>query len=393
MPPDRAAAETAAPPPRPRRRSGAIAAIAVVAILAIVLAAGLARRGPRPVASPATSGEAPSIPASMPAAAARGYLVSLPELRDRAAAAAAGSEPEAGALRDLRAWADIAVTERPNPRDPLQISGTRGAFVDDTAAAYGLALAWGATGDLHYAEAAAERVMAWVRTTKTLRDACPDRGDCQTSLIVSRTAAGFVFAVDLLDGTGVMSGADVAAFDTWLRTVILPAASERDNNWGDAGVLLRVVATDHLGDAAGYAAAIAKWRSQLDLIAPDGHIPEEVRRGSSGLLYTQEALLYKLAVARIAERRGLDLWSVTGAGGGSLEAAVDLNARYLESPSTWPWNVVVDPPDPSPGWELAYAHWKDPRFAAILGPQRPYGADGHSAIRWTTLTNGVPLGG
>jgi hypothetical protein len=361
--------------------------VAVVLVLAAGLGIGLARRGSSPSASTVPSGP----PFASAAPGDRGYLVSLAELRDRSARAAAGSEPDATALRDLLEWADVAVTEHPNPREPLQISGTKGAFVDDTAAAYGLALAWGATDDIRYARAAADRVTAWVGTTRTVKDGCPDRGDCQTSLIVSRTAAGFVFAVDLIRSSGALSDADAEAFDVWLRSLILPVASRRQNNWGDAGVFLRVVATDHLADAAGYAEAIAAWRAQLDLIAADGHIPEEVRRGSSGLLYTQEALLYKLAVARIAERRGIDLWSVTGAGGGSLEAAVDLNARYLADPSSWPWDSTVDPPDPSPGWELAYAHWKDPAFAAILGPERPYGADGHSAIRWTTLTNGIPI--
>ena len=74
-------------------------------------------------------------------------------------------------------------------------------------------------------------------------------------------------------------------------------------------IFLRVVATDFLADSAGFAAAIGAWRTQLDLVARDGHIPEEVRRGSAGLSYSQEALLYKLAVARIAARRGIDLWN------------------------------------------------------------------------------------
>ena len=309
------------------------------------------------------------------------------------ARAAAGHQPERAALADLLAWAKVAVKRHPRPTEPLRITGTTGRFVDDSATAYGLALAWGATGDRRYATAARSFVMAWVAATRTLKDACPDRGDCQTSLIVSRTAPDFVFAVDLLAPSRVVSPADRAAFSAWLRTVILPAASTRSNNWGDAGVFLRVVGTDFLNDSAGFAAALAAWRSQLDLVASDGHIPEEVRRGSAGLSYTQEALLYKLAVARIAERRGVDLWDARGALGGTLHGAVDLAARYWAHPKRWPWDAHVNVPDPSPGWELAFAHWRDPAYAAILAPGRPYGSDGHSAIRWTTLTNGIPLRG
>ena len=90
--------------------------------------------------------------------------------------AKAGEEPEASALRDLLAWADEAVLGQPKPKEPLRINGTTGSFVDDSATAYGLALAWGATGDTRYAAAARSFVMAWVTTTRTLENTCPDRG-------------------------------------------------------------------------------------------------------------------------------------------------------------------------------------------------------------------------
>jgi hypothetical protein len=385
---------------------------AVVAILAAVaIVAGANRAAPRPPAassSPASpTGLAPSglepsalapsaLPPSGSAAAVagdHGYLVSLTELQARAAAAANGAQPEAAALADLLAWVPGALNGKPDPADPLRIDGTTGPFVDDSATAYGLALAWGATGDQRDAVAARAYVMAWAETTRTLVGACPGDGNCQTSLIVSRTAPGFAFAVDLLRTSGVFSEPDLTVFEDWLRAVILPAASERTNNWGDAGTFLRVVATDAIGDDAGFTAAIDAWRTQLDLVAADGHIPEEVRRGSAGLSYTQEALLYKLAVARIAERRGIDLWDYQGACGGSLHGAIDYAARYELAPAAWPWQSHVDVPTAGPGWELAYAHWPEPAIATILAAVRPLGFTGHSAVRWTTLTNGVPFGG
>ncbi|HET7030845.1 MAG TPA: alginate lyase family protein, partial [Candidatus Limnocylindrales bacterium] len=320
-----------------------------------------------------------------------GGLVTLAELRERAAAARSGHEPEASAVRDLLGWAATAVEDRPKPKEPLKIGGTTGSFVDDTATAYGLALAWGVSDDPRYAEAARDDVRAWVQTTKTLEDACPDGGECQTSLIVSRVAPGFVFAMDLTSTAPGADPADDAAFRAWLTAVILPAASRRSNNWGDAGAFLRVAATDYLGDDAGLEDALGFWHEQLDRIEPSGEIPEETRRGSSGLSYTQEALLYRLAVARIAERRDVDLWDARGAGGGTLKAAVDLAARYQADPSGWPFGGRVDNPTVGPGWELAYAHWPEPAIAALIRDLRPFGADGHSAIRWTTLTNGIPI--
>ena len=157
-------------------------------------------------------------------------------------------EPEATALRDLLAWAQTAVNDHPAPAEPLRIDGTSGPFVDDSAAAYGLALAWVASGDARYAEASRSFVLAWATTTRTLEYACPKGGDCQTSLIVSRAAPGFVFAMDLLRSSGVLTASDVTTFRAWLAGVILPAASRRPNNWGDAGIFLRVVATDYLAN-------------------------------------------------------------------------------------------------------------------------------------------------
>lgn len=383
------------PPARPRRPVVVALATAIAVGALIAFAPGLSDPGRHP--TPSGFGPSATRPVPSPSAEAasqppvdRGYLVSLADLKTRVARAHSGMEPEASALRDLLAWADTAVVRTPKPKEPLRIDGTTGSFVDDSAAAYGLALAWGATADMRYATAARSFVMAWATTTKTLQNTCPDTG-CQTSLIIGRAAPGFVFAMDLLGSSGVLSAADLASFRGWLGTVILPAASLRPSNWGDAGALLRVAANDYLNDRTGFDAAIATWHEHLDLIAPDGHIPEEVRRASAGLSYTQEALMYKMAVARIAERRGIDLWDATGSAGGTLKKAVDYMASAWSQPDQWQYDPHVTVPAPGPGWELAYAHWPIPAYAAIFESDRPFGGNGHSAVRWTTLTNGIPI--
>lgn len=321
----------------------------------------------------------------------RGYLADRSDLIERAALARAGVQPYAAALGDLLVWARQAVRRDPRPTERLLIKGTEGPFVDDTATAYGLALAHVMTGERAYGEAAVRFIMGWVDTTTSTRATCPDSGACQTSLIISRTVPGFAFAADLLAGTGLMDTASEERLRVWLRDVILPTASELDNNWGDAGTFTRVVLTDYLSDGPGFDAAIAKWRSLLDLVEADGHIPLEVARGRAGLGYTQEALDYKVAVAVIAQRRGIDLWSYAGAKGGSLKGAVDYLATYMAKPDAWPWSDRVRRRAPSQFWELAYSHWLDDDYAALVVEQRPYGVVGHSAVRWTTLTNGIPL--
>lgn len=352
---------------------------------------------PRPTASPAGPVQAspsvgPPIPSSSPTiGVSRGYLADRADLIERVTLAKAGVQPYRAALDDLLAWARGARKRKPDPATSLRIKGTEGPFVDDTSAAYGLALAYVATGDESYGKAAARHIMAWVDTTTRTRGACPDSGACQTSLIISRTVPGFVFAADLLEGSGFLDQAEEPRFRAWLRDLMLPVASELDNNWGDAGTFTRIVLTDYLGDEAGFDAAIAKWRSLMDLVARDGHIPLEVAREAAGIGYSQEALDYKVASARIAERRGVDLWSYVGAKGGSLKEAVDYVARYLKKPSQWPWHGSATRPGPSPMWEIAYAHWADRDYRSLVRERRPQGLIGHSAVLWTTLTDGVPI--
>lgn len=410
---------TAMPPagsgPRPRSRRGPLALMIVALLVAIgaFLAtlptsppvpspSGAIARSPSPTSStpsPSPSESAgpsplpsPS-PSSSPPPLVGGYLATHDDLVARAALAAAGKAPYRAAVADLKAWARQAVVHRPHPATSLRIKKTEGSFVDDTATAYGLALTYVITGEKRYGVAAARFIMAWVDTTKSTRDTCRNDGACQTSLIIGRTAPGFVFAADLLRDSGLFTKAKDARFRTWLRRVILPTASELPNNWGDAGTFMRIVVTDYLGDTAGFAAALAKWRSLMDLVAADGHIPLEVARGHSGMGYTQEALDYKVAVAVIAARRGVDLWSYVGRNGSSLKRAVDYLARYMRNKSGWPWNSQVRRPPPSPMWELAYARWRDPDYRRLVKERRPFGVLGHSAIRWTTVTNGIPIKG
>jgi hypothetical protein len=314
-----------------------------------------------------------------------GYLGSGAEISARKQLAAQGVEPYKSAVSNVVNFGNGKLSASPSPQEPLNIPDTTGPFVDDTATAYGLALAYQATGNVKYAQKSRDFIMAWVQKTKTTVNTCPDSGSCQTSLIIGRVAPGFVFAAQLIKPSGVLTSTDDQAFKTWLRNVILPTASVRPNNWGDAGTFMRAAVTDYIGDAAGFNAAIAKWKSIADLIAADGHIPEETRRGTSGLNYTQEALDYKIAVAVIAQRRGIDLWSY-----GRFKLAVDYAAKYVLNPSSWPWASGASS-SIHPLWEIAFQRWKSPAYKPIIQQRRPYGASGHSAVRWTTLTNGIPF--
>jgi hypothetical protein len=320
-----------------------------------------------------------------------GYLAEVSDLQHRALLASQGEEPYSQALLQLLKFADNTLDERPKPENPLKSSAPDGRFGTDAGNAYGLGLAYAATGDRRYAEKAAEFIMSWVSTARSTERSCKDSGACTTSLLISRHAPGFVFSASLISDAGVLDSDDLLALHEWLKEVILPVASRRTNNWGDAGTFTRVVVTDYLGDERGFVSATKQWRRMMDLVEDDGEIPEETRRGEAGMVYTQGALTFKVATAMIAERRGIDLWSYEGKRGGTLKEAVDLLARYWSRPKDWPFHRDVSLPSPSPMWEIAYARWRDPAMLSILLQERPFSDNSNSAIRWTTLTNGWPV--
>jgi hypothetical protein len=404
--------ETERPRPDHRRRRlplliGAVVAVVAIALIGSRLGAGqpVTSAAPTTASAPLTSTapttDVPSASAVVPsesavipspsAATSIGYLVSPADLADRAAQAARGVEPWKSALDGLVTDNVAALKGTPDPKASLNIPGTEGPFVDDTASAYGLALAYALTGEERYAAKARSYIMAWVSTTTRLRHVCTDNGGCHTSLIVGRVVPGFVFAADLIRPSGVMTTDDDVALRAWLHDLILPSLSRRINNWGDTGDFSRAVITDFLGDRAGFDQTLNDWRRKMDLVAADGHIPEEVRRGTAGISYTQEALMYKVAVARLAELRGVDLWSYVGKGGGTLEKAIGVLRTYWFDPAAWPWNADVRIPSPGPMWEIAYQHFRDPAWPKVFVGDRPFGGVGHSAIRWTTITNGIPI--
>lgn len=372
-------------PADPRRR--VLLLTPIVAII-VGLAVGIANL---PAERPVTPGQDSPSPSTTAMAVVPGYLVSPDELRRRGDMAALGEEPYASAVVNLMEWANDAVDEAARPTQPLLIVGTDNEFVDDARRAYGLGLAYGVSGDERYAQAARRTIRSWVDVASTTTDTCPDSGGCHTSLIIGRAGAGFAFGADLIAASEYWTAEDRGDLQAWMRHVLLPAVSHRPNNWGDAGTFLRVVAADYAGDQREFDLAIEKWRSLIDLIEPDGRIPEEVRRGAAGISYTQEALQYKVAVAQIAERRGVNLWDYVGTQGGSLRKAIDRLAHYWHRPDDWPDYAGPTVPSTGPLWEIAYAHWQEPKWVDILLDGRPYGDRGHSAIRWTTLTNGVPI--
>ena len=369
---------------RPRRARIGLRTTAFLLVVAIG-AAGLAERvGDRRPSGPSATGTALPIGSGpLPATdAAGGTAAALEGAMQGLEVRAARGAP---VRQDLGRAADVALRRTSHAREAFEARSVDDPFVADALAAYTLALAGHGLPGGSYSSKAVELLDSWVSTMRTVGHACPDSGACQTSLVLSRAAPALVYAADLLVADGRLDAAWQGRFHDWLREVVLPAASERRNNWGDAGTYLRVVLAVELGDARQLDMGLAMWRKGIDLVARDGHIPEETRRGAAGLMYTQEALSYKVAVAELASRIGIDLWTTKGRRGGDLRTALDLTAAALSGHARWSWYPgPVRMPDPSPMWVLVDHRWPGVRsFAALAHRSAASNGRNHSAIVWT----------
>ncbi len=356
--------------------------VAIALVVALVVSACSSSSG-QEGATPARSGPPSSVEGSggadLAVPALGGTLQGLGALDQR---------PDAGVAARLAAAADEAREVEPSAREPLLITDTEDVFVGDAQRAWTLALAYRVLRREADARAAAVIVEDWSTTTETLEETCPDSGGCSTSLMVSRAAPGLVFAAEVLQSEGIWDEGQTAAFHEWLREVILPAVSDRDNNWGDAGTFLRVAVAIELGDERELTRAAERWGERIDLIEPDGQIPEEVRREDAGLMYSQEALGYKVATADMLARVGMDVWDRAGARGGSLRRALELVARSLDRPEDWPEDVDdLRIPRPAALWSIVAARWDDAAYAGLAEAARGRDGSGHSAVLWTSVTH------
>lgn len=129
-------------------------------------------------------------------------------------------------------------------------------------------------------------------------------------------------------------------------------------------------------------------------VAPDGHMPEETKRGRLGMFYQSYAIEPLALIAEIARRQGNDLWEFKYQGK-DLKLAIDYLVRFFDRPEDWPWarsrqdlSFLDLRTNQKAGWfEIAYYRYRDPEIAEYLEKVRPV-FDRRSG-GMTTLTHGL----
>ncbi|MGE9268539.1 MAG: alginate lyase family protein [Verrucomicrobiales bacterium] len=269
----------------------------------------------------------------------------------------------------------------------------KGGLRDDANAAYALALCYRLTGEKDFARAAIRLLNAWSGGVEKM-----SREDDSTLSFCYHFPA-MIIAADFLRDEGVWPEEEEAVFARFLREQALPMSTMgRENNWGNWGLVLSVSAAAYLRDEALFAKCVERWKFFIEhQIAPDGHMPHEVRRveGKRGIWYSHFALMPQTIAGEILKVNGADLFAYQSPSGRNLRSAYEKVAGWTRHPAGFPyWD---GPPEDQLGvryfsyFEILHTLWPDENAAALLKGARPLSAD--HVTPFLTLTHGRDLSG
>ena len=265
----------------------------------------------------------------------------------------------------------------------------KGVLMNDANHAYALALYARLTGDEDAARKAAHLADGWASLFRrySLKD--------DSTLCFSYHFPAMLFAADLLRGTAAWTGDMENRFKAFLMLYALPLNTmDRDNNWGNWGLLLVTAIGAYLDDLQLLADAEARWKSFIESqIAEEGYMPHEIHRnqGSSGIWYTHFSLMPQTLAAEVLRLRGTDLFDYVSSSGRTLRQAVEWIAPWVENCKAFPY-LEPNYTRPIGGheyisyWEILLNRWDMPALEESVARRRPMTAD-HSTPH-LTLTHG-----
>lgn len=250
-----------------------------------------------------------------------------------------------------------------------------------------LALGYYFTGDEKYAEHAAKVLRVWfldpaTRMTPHFRfaQAVPGVNDGRgTGILEARGLADAADAATLLTGSRHWSAADQqallawgAAYFEWLTTSKNGqdehAAKNNHGTWYDVQAAKWALVLGRKDKAREICAEAATRRLGVQ-IEPDGKQPLELARTAS-FSYSCFNLLALSTLAGLGEHVGVDLWAHKSADGRSLRAALDFLVPYLgQSPKPWTMQQIHEskPDEILPVLRAAALATGDARYEALLG--------------------------
>lgn len=252
-------------------------------------------------------------------------------------------EPWMSAFRQLKEKADFALTYNHHAIEDFHIPGfyvdkeshrrNASSLRTDGFGAYSCALAWSLTGDKKYADKAIYFLNAWATINNRYSEA-------DGPLVMAYSGASIMIAGELMSSCPLWKKKDREQFRHWVLSVYQKACHSirpRENNWGDWGLYGSMLADYYLDDSADMQLNIKRLRETLPgKIAADGHLIEEVKRGSNGIWYTYFSLAPVTGsfwIAYNATRENL----FSSAQGAAVKKAIDYLLYYNQHTGEWPW--------------------------------------------------------
>jgi len=223
-----------------------------------------------------------------------------------------------------------------------------------------LALAWWYTGKDAYAERAAMQLRRWFLDSATymtphLRYSQLIRGDeksRRSGVIDGRDLLNVIDAVVLLAQSKSWTAKDdqairawFGAYSSWLRTD--PVGRDEGNARNNHGSWYATQVAAYAlfaGDTAAARATVSGVRDRINWqIQADGKQPEELSRTKS-YHYSNFNIDALSKLAELGRWVDVDLWSFRSADGGSLVAAIDRLAPFVDRQQEWPDKEISNEP-------------------------------------------------
>lgn len=310
-------------------------------------------------------------------------------------------EPTFSAYRDLQLTAAAQLQRQPHAPENWYVPGfykdaeghekAKSSLQDDANAAYQLALCFRMTSRVEYAQAAARLIDGWAADVITMSL------EEDSTLSFSYHFPALIFAADLIRDFSGWPRENQQRFEEFVRNRALPMNTmQRDNNWGNWGLVLVMASAVYRKDEDLFQQGIARWKEFIEKqIAEDGHLSREVNRseGLRGIWYTHFALMPQTIAAEIAYVNGVDLYEYQSPRGRTLRRAFELAASWSRRPETFPY--YKGNPGDLEGvayvgyFEILNARWPNSDAAALLKQLRPLSSE-HCATN-LTFTHGNSL--
>jgi hypothetical protein len=343
-----------------------------------------------------------------------GVVVSRGQLDFLKAKIAAGEQPWTGIADALKRQSYASPTYKAKPVPNVICGPYSNPSVGcadewrDGMAAYAQAMLWYVTGDESYAKNAIAIMNAW---SSTLEGHSNSNGPLQQGWAGAMWPRG----AEIIRHTyGGWSAADIARFETMLKTQYLPGVingSGANGNWEltmiDAAIAIGVF----LDDKAAFDKAVTMWRQRVPAyfyMSSDGPRPVPAPRGSTNwngatvfmdgisqetcrdLTHTQYGIASAMYVAETALIQGVDLYAEQAK---RLATTVEFHAGFLDGvpPPAWLCGGSLAGVTARPTWEIAYNHFANrlgmplPHTRNLVMRIRPTGGDHH--MSWESMSH------